>query len=301
MAIARITHRWFGHFLIDRVEPGSALWYFRRDPLAIASLTIIGLLIFAAIFAPWVAPYPHEGQGDPNIVNKFLPPSASHLLGTDSLGRDLLSRIIFGSRTSLAIALLIVSSSALVGTLLGAVAGYVGGWMDNLIMRVTDMFLAFPPLLLAIAIAAALGPSFMNTIIAISLTWWPWYTRIVRGQSISLRERHFVKAAQSMGVKNPIIVRRHILPNVMTPVLVQATADLGAAILTAASLSFIGLGPQPPIADWGMMISEGRLYVLSGRWWIATFSGLAIFLTVLSFNLLGDSVREVADPKLRHG
>jgi peptide/nickel transport system permease protein len=166
-------------------------------------------------------------------------------------------------------------------------------------MRVTDIFLAFPPLLLAIAIAAALGPSFINSMLAIALTWWPWYTRLVRAQAISLRERSFVEAARGIGVKNLTIIWRHILPNVFTPVMVQATLDIGSAILTAAGLSFIGLGTQPPTADWGVMINEGRLYVLSGRWWIATFSGLAIFITTLAFNLLGDGVRDAADPRTR--
>ena len=294
-----IRKRWLGDMAGMQIEPGSALWYFRRDWLAVVSLALILLFIFAAIFAPYLTAYPAEGRGDPNIANKFLAPSQEHILGTDSLGRDLLSRILFGARTSLAIAVAVVGTSAIIGTLLGALAGYFGGWTDEVIMRVTDMFLAFPPLLLAIAIAAALGASFTNTIIAIALTWWPWYTRIVRGQALSIRERNYVRAARSMGVRDLTIVRRHILPNVLTPVLVQATADLGAAILTAAGLSFIGLGPQPPTADWGVMISEGRLYVLSGRWWIATFTGLAMFVTVLAFNLLGDSVRSVADPRAR--
>jgi peptide/nickel transport system permease protein len=189
----------------------------------------------------------------------------------------------------------------LIGLPLGAVAGFFGGWLDEAIMRLTDIFLAFPPLLLAIAIAAALGPSFTNAMLAIALTWWPWYTRIVRGQAWSIRERHFVEAARSMGVTDLTIIRRHILPNVFGPVLVQGTLDLGAVILTAAGLSFIGLGPQPPTADWGIMINEGRLYILAGRWWIATFAGLAIFLTTLAFNLLGDSVRDISDPRTRGG
>jgi peptide/nickel transport system permease protein len=187
----------------------------------------------------------------------------------------------------------------LIGAPLGAVAGFFGGWIDEIIMRVTDVFLAFPPLLLAIAIAAALGPSFFNTMLAIALTWWPWYTRLVRAQAISLRERSFIEAARGIGVKNLTIIWKHILPNVLTPVLVQSTLDLGSAILTGAGLSFIGLGSQPPTADWGNMINEGRLYVLGGRWWMAVFSGLAIFLTALAFNLLGDGVRDAVDPRTR--
>jgi peptide/nickel transport system permease protein len=264
-----------------------------------ASLIIISLMVLVTIFAPALTPYANEGLGDPNLANKFLPPSSKHLFGTDSLGRDLVARLMFGARTSLSIGFLVVVVAVLIGAPLGAVAGYFGGWIDEVIMRVTDIFLAFPPLLLAIGIAAALGPSFVNSMLAIALTWWPWYTRLVRAQAISLRERSFVEAARGIGVKNLTIIWRHILPNVLTPVMVQATLDIGSAILTAAGLSFIGLGTQPPTADWGVMINEGRLYVLSGRWWIATFSGLAIFITTLAFNLLGDGVRDAADPRTR--
>ncbi|MCH7588714.1 MAG: ABC transporter permease [Chloroflexi bacterium] len=211
----------------------------------------------------------------------------------------MLSRIIHGARISLIIASVTLGVGGLIGTTVGLAAGYFGGWVDEVIMRVTDVFLAFPPLLLAIAIASALGPNFFNAILAIALTWWPWYTRLVRAQSLSLRERAFIEAAHGIGVNDLTIIRRHILPNVLTPVLVQATLDIGTAILTAAGLSFIGLGTQPPTADWGVMINIGRLFVLGGRWWIATFSGLAIFLTALAFNLLGDGVRDAADPRTR--
>jgi peptide/nickel transport system permease protein len=196
---------------------------------------------------------------------------------------------------------LVVAAAVLIGTPLGALAGYFGGWTDEVIMRVTDVFLAFPPLLLAVAIAAALGPGYVNAVLAIALTWWPWYTRLVRAQAIALREQPFVEAARSIGVSDLTIIRRHVLPNVLTPVLVQSTVDIGSAILTAAGLSFIGLGPQPPTPDWGAMVNEGRLYVLSGRGWLVTFPGLAIFLTALAFNLLGDSVRDATDPRTRGG
>jgi peptide/nickel transport system permease protein len=178
------------------------------------------------------------------------------------------------------------------------VAGYYGGWIDDLLMRITDIFLAFPPLLLAIAIASALGPSFTNTMIAIAITWWPWYARLVRAQTLSLREEYFIEAARSIGVSDISIIMRHILPNVMTPVLVQATMDVGSAILTAAALSFIGLGIQPPAPDWGKMISTGRIYFIE-RPWFAGSAGAAIFLVTLAFNLLGDAVRDVADPRTR--
>lgn len=299
MTTKNILRRWFGDFALPQMEAGSTIWFFRRDRLAMISLVFIIMLVLVAIFAPLLTPYANEGLGEPNLTNKFLAPNPEHLFGTDSLGRDLVARMMFGARTSLAMGLLVVVVAVLIGAPLGAIAGYFGGWVDEVVMRVTDVFLAFPPLLLAIAIAAALGPSFINSMLAIALTWWPWYTRLVRAQAISLRERSFVEAARGIGVKNLMIIWRHILPNVFTPVMVQATLDIGSAILTAAGLSFIGLGTQPPTADWGVMINEGRLYVLSGRWWIATFSGLAIFLTTLAFNLMGDGVRDAADPRTR--
>jgi peptide/nickel transport system permease protein len=271
---------------------------FRRDWLAVASLIVIVLFIIGAVFAPWLAPYPEQGRGEPNITAKFQPPSREHPLGTDYLGRDVFSRILFGGRTSLSIGFLVVIVASVIGVPLGAIAGYYGGWIDDVLMRITDVFLAFPPLLLAIAIAAALGASFVNSMIAIAVTWWPWYARLVRAQTLSLRERYFVEAARSIGVSNLSIVRRHVFPNVMTPVLVQATMDIGSAILTGAAISFIGLGVQPPTADWGKMISTGRIYFLE-RPWFAGAAGAAIFLVTLAFNLLGDAVRDVADPRTR--
>jgi len=271
---------------------------FRRDWLAVASLVVIVLIVIGAVFAPWLAPYPKQGRGEPNIAEKFQAPSRAHILGTDYLGRDVLSRILFGGQTSLSIGFLVVIVASLIGVPLGAVAGYYGGWIDDILMRVTDVFLAFPPLLLAIAIAAALGASFANTMIAIAVTWWPWYARLVRAQTLSLRERYFVEAARSIGVSNLNIIKDHVFPNVMTPVLVQATMDMGSAILTGAAISFIGLGVQPPTADWGKMISTGRIYFIE-RPWFAGSAGAAIFLVTLAFNLLGDAVRDVADPRTR--
>ena len=273
-------------------------WAFRRDPLAVLSLVILILIILGAIFAPQLSPYPEQGRGDPNILEKFTPPNRQHLLGTDYLGRDVFTRILYGGRSSLAIGFLVVIIAVLIGVPLGAISGYYGGWIDNLMMRTTDIFLAFPPLLLAIALAAALGPRFVNTMIAISFTWWPWYSRLVRAQTLSLRERYFVEAARSIGVPGWKIITSHILPNVMTPVMVQATMDLGGAILVGAAVSFIGLGVQPPTADWGQMVSIGRVYFIE-RPWYAGSAGLAIFLVTLAFNLLGDAVRDAADPHTR--
>jgi peptide/nickel transport system permease protein len=271
---------------------------FRRDPLAIVSLVVILLFILGAVFAPWLAPYPEQGEGAPNIIEKFEPPSREHLLGTDYLGRDVLSRILYGGRSSLGIGFLVVIVATVLGVPIGAIAGYYGGWIDDVLMRVTDIFLAFPPLLLAIAIAAALGPSFTNAMIAIAITWWPWYARLVRAQTLSVRERYFVEAARSIGVSDTNIIARHVFPNIFTPVLVQATMDIGSAILTGAVIAFIGLGVQPPTADWGKMVSTGRIYFIE-RPWYAGSAGAAIFLVTLAFNLLGDAVRDVADPRTR--
>ncbi len=284
---------------INRVTEYQLMWRaFRRDPLAVGSLVIITLFLAGAIFAPWLTPYPEQGLGDPNILEKFTAPNSAHWLGTDYLGRDVLARILYGGRSSLSIGFLVVIIAVGIGVPLGAAAGYYGGWLDNLLMRITDIFLAFPPLLLAIALAAALGASFTNTMIAISFTWWPWYARLVRAQALSLREQYFIEASRSIGVPGWRIIITHVLPNVTTPVLVQATMDLGAAILVGAAISFIGLGVQPPTADWGQMISIGRIYFIE-RPWYAGSAGLAIFLVTLAFNLLGDSLRDAADPHTR--
>lgn len=271
---------------------------FRRDPLAMVSLGVIVFFILGAILAPVLTPFPEQGRGEPNILEKFQPPGRAHPLGTDYLGRDVWARILFGGRSSLSIGFLVVFIASVIGTPIGAIAGYFGGKVDEVLMRVTDVFLAFPPLLLAIAIAAALGASFVNTMIAIAVTWWPWYARLVRAQTLSLREQFFIEAARSIGISDLAIIGRHILPNVLTPVLVQATMDIGSAILTGAAMSFIGLGVQPPTADWGSMISAGRVYFVE-RPWFAGSAGAAIFLVTLSFNLLGDAVRDAADPRTR--
>ena len=222
-----------------------------------------------------------------------------HWLGTDDLGRDVLARLLFGARTSLVVAVGVVALSVLIGVVVGAVSGYFGRWIDEVLMRITDAFLAFPPLLLAVLVAAALGASLRNTLIAISVSWWPWYARQVRAQVLSLRARPFIRAVQAIGVPSRRVIAVHVVPNVMAPVWVQATADLGAVVLTAAGLSFVGLGPRPPTADWGVMIADGRQYVLSGQWWIAGFAGLAVVVVALAFNLIGDVVRDVTDPRTR--
>lgn len=297
MTPARAPERLFGSWL--RQGQSRSVRAFGRDRLAVASFIFLILIILASLFAPFITPYAEQGAGSPNIVDKFEPPGRQYWFGTDQLGRDVLARVLYGGRTSLLAAFGIVFIALGIGTFLGAIAGYLGGWLDEVIMRITDIFLAFPPLLLAITIAAVLESNLRNTVIAVALTWWPWYTRIARGQAISLRERAFVQAAQGLGARDPRIVRKHILPNLLTPVLVQATLDLGTAIMTVTGLSFLGIGVQAPTADWGVMVSEGRLFVQSGIWWVATFPGLMIFLSTLAFNLLGDSIQIILNPKTR--
>ncbi len=279
--------------------PGSAVWYYRRSPLGLLAAGVIAVFVVAAVAAPWLTPFADQGRGDAELPSRLMAPNAVNWLGTDDLGRDILARLLFGARTALIVAVGVVAAAVIIGVLVGAIAGYFGGWVDEILMRITDTFLAFPPLLLAVVVAAALGPSLRNTIVAIAVSWWPWYARQVRAQVLSLRERPFVQALQVVGVPTRQIITRHVIPNAMTPVWVQSTADLGAAVLTAAGLSFVGLGPRPPTADWGVMIADGRQFVLSGQWWIAGFAGLAITLVALAFNLMGDVIRDVTDPKTR--
>ena len=271
---------------------------FFRDRLAAVGLIYIALMIAVAIFAPVVAPYPGQGRGATDLRARFDSPGAQHVFGTDNLGRDVLSRVVYGTRIALVMPAIVALGVVLIGVPLGGIAGYYGGWLDEVVMRVTDIFLAFPGLILAMALVAFLGPGLRNIAIALVVTWWPWYARLVRGMAISLRERPFVKAARTMGVRDSRIVLRHILPNSLGPVIVQMTLDVGAVILEVAALSFIGLGAAPPTPDWGLMISEGRLYVFEA-WWMVVFPGLAIFALVLAFNFVGDGLRDVLDPRSR--
>jgi len=262
-----------------------------RNPVTTFGALILVLLIATALFAPYIAPFPDQGRGLSNLEERLAPPSLRHPLGTDNLGRDILSRLIFGARISLKAALLVVSIVVLVGVPLGLIAGYIGGKVDEFIMRFADMILAFPSLLLAIAIVASLGPNLFNALIAISLPWWPWYTRLMRSQVVTVKESPFIESARAVGVSSVRIMLRHILPNCLSPIIVQATLDMGYIVLSIAALGFLGLGTQPPAADWGVMVSDGREFFLK-QWWISTFSGGAIFLSVLGFNLVGDGIRE---------
>src|SRR5262245_8446530 len=255
-----------------------------RDPLSLVSTIIIVLFILLALFASQLAPYPEEGAGKTHASNTLMPPSSEHWFGADKLGRDILSRIIVGARPALIIPIGVVLFAVLIGAPLGALAGYKGGWLDEIIMRITDLFLAFPSLLLAMAIASALGRGLDKAALALIVSWWPWYIRIRRVLAVSLRERYYVEAAQAASVSDAVIIFRHILPNTLSPILVQATVDMGTVILAMGGLAFLGLGTQPPAPDWGLMVSDGRGYILE-QWWIATFPGIAIFIVVLAFNL----------------
>ncbi len=267
-----------------------------RDPLALASTIVIILFVFIAIFAYQIAPYPEQGAGRTNVPEALGAPSMTHLLGADRLGRDVLSRVIIGARPALIVPMGVVAFAVLIGAPLGAIAGYKGGKIDEIIMRITDLFLAFPSLLLAMAITSALGRGLQNAAIALVVSWWPWYTRLVRGVTVSLRQRYFVEAAKAIGVRDSMIILKHILPNTITPILVQATVDLGTVILAMGGLAFLGLGTQPPAPDWGLMVSEGREYILK-QWWISSFPGMVIFIVVLAFNLVGDTLRDIFDPR----
>jgi peptide/nickel transport system permease protein len=268
----------------------------RRNPLLLTGATIALLLVLVGLLAPLLAPFPGDAGTLTHPTDSLLPPSAQHLFGTDQVGRDLLSRVLYGARISLRIAFLVLLSSVLIGVPLGLAAGFFGGWVDTVIMRVTDVFLAFPALLLSLALAAVLTPSVGNATIAIAATWWPWYARLARGQAVSIAGRPFIEGCRALGVSPLRTLLRHVLPNSLTPVIVQASLDVGGVILTAAALSFLGLGAQDPTPEWGLMVSQGQSYFTT-QWWLVTFPGAAILLAALAFNLVGDGLRDVLDPK----
>ena len=269
-----------------------------RSFSSMLGLGLILLFLFLAAFGPWLAPYPEDTMGAVKLGQRLLPPSSEHWFGTDEMGADILSRVIVGARTSLWIGLLITGIGAGVGIPLGIMAGYHGGVVRAVIMRITDIFLAVPGLALALAIVAALGAGITNCVIALAIVWWPGYVRLIEAKTLAVKEELHVEAARALGAKTFWILRRHILPNCMTPIIVKASMDMGMAILAAASLGFIGLGAKPPHPEWGAMISVARTY-MPDWWWYSAFPGLAIFLTVLGFNLLGDGLRDILDPRSR--
>jgi len=267
---------------------------FARNRLALLGLVIVLALVVIAALAPWIAPYAPD-VGD-LMTTRLLPPSSAHLFGTDDQGRDILSRLLHGSRITLFVVTLVALLAAPIGLLVGTLAGYCGGWVDAALMRVTDIFLAFPRLILALAFVAALGPGIENAVLAIAITSWPPYARIARAETLTIRQADFISAVQLIGASPWRIVLRHIMPLCLPSVIVRVTLDMAGIILTAAGLGFLGLGAQPPMPEWGAMIAAGRAYVLD-QWWVAAGPGLAIFIVSLAFNLLGDGLRDALDPK----
>jgi peptide/nickel transport system permease protein len=264
-----------------------------HNPTALVGLFIVVLLLLAAFLAPWLSPYSPIAQ---DLAGRLAPPSAAHWFGTDELGRDVLARTLYGARVTLTIVALVSIVVAPIGLAVGTVAGYMGGWVDAVLMRITDVFLAFPRLVLALAFAAALGPGIENAVIAISLTAWPAYARIARSETLAIAQSDFIQAAVLQGASAWRILFRHIVPLCLSSLIVRLTLDMAGIILTAAGLGFLGLGAQPPTAEWGAMVSSGRDVILD-QWWVATIPGLAIFIVSLGFNLLGDGLRDVLDPK----
>ena len=275
-----------------------SLYRFRQSSLSVAGLAMVAILLFIAVFGEWLAPYPAHVAGGVNTAARFIAPSAQYWFGTNELGQDVFSLVLAGARISLLAGLAVVILGAVAGTCVGALAGYFGGWTDEVLMRLTDLKLTIPGLVLAMAVAAALSPGITNMIIAIALSWWPGYARLVRGEVMAKKEESFVIAARAIGASTPRILIKHILPNILTPVIVKMSLDMGFAILTVASLGFIGIGVKPPTPEWGSLLSVARNY-MPDYWWTAIFPGLAIFVAVFGFNLLGDGLRDVFDPRSR--
>ncbi|MBL8701041.1 MAG: ABC transporter permease [Alphaproteobacteria bacterium] len=266
---------------------------FRANPLALVGLAIVVVLLLMALLAPWVATHDPLAQ---SLDQRLRPPSAAHWFGTDALGRDIFSRIVYGARITLMVVILVVVTVGPIGLVVGATAGYAGGWLDTALMRVTDIFLAFPRLILALAFVAALGPGIENAVIAIALTAWPPYARVARAEALVIRNADFIAATRLQGASPMRIVLLHVMPLCTPSLIVRTTLDMAGIILTAAGLGFLGLGAQPPLPEWGAMIATGREQIFD-QWWVATAPGLAICIVALGFNLLGDGLRDVLDPK----
>ncbi len=294
-----VTRAWLlsdspGSRLQSRLGQAYLRWLtFRTNPLAVVGLAIVVLLLLAAALAPVIATHDPLRQA---LDQRLLPPSGAHFFGTDSLGRDIFSRVIHGARVTLFVVLLVVVTVGPIGLLVGATAGYAGGWIDTALMRVTDIFLAFPRLILALAFVAALGPGIENAVIAIAFTAWPPYARVARAEALVLRNADFIAAVRLQGASPARIVLRHVIPLCTPSLIVRSTLDMAGIILTAAGLGFLGLGAQPPMPEWGAMIATGREHIFD-QWWVATAPGIAICTVALGFNLLGDGLRDVLDPK----
>jgi peptide/nickel transport system permease protein len=270
------------------------LWLLWRNPLVLVGLVIIVLWVLIAIFASQVAP------GDPrqqNVSNRLNPPSETYRFGTDELGRDMFTRVVYGGRITIPAGLAVIVLSSIIGTLIGAVAGYAGGRWDELLMRLTELFMAFPTIILALAITAALGPDLRNAVVALVIVWWPTYARLIRGLVLDIKSKEYVEGARSIGAPGIYILFRTVLPNCIAPAIVLATLDIGNAILTFAGLSFLGLGPDPTSPEWGRMVSIGIDFF--DQWWMWLYPGLAIAILVMAFNFIGDGLRDMLDPRLR--
>lgn len=275
-------------------KKNNPFWYkLKQNKMTLVGIAILLLIVLLAIIVPFLSPY------EPNkidLVNKFQPPSASHWFGTDEVGRDIFTRIFYGAILSLGLGILIIFIAALLGTIIGSISGYLGGIVDTIIMRLVDMVLAFPSLILAMSLAAVLGPNIQNAMLAIAIVKVPVYIRLARAETLGLKEKLFVKSAETFGINKGLIIMKHIIPNAVSPVIIQATLDVGDTILLIATLGFLGLGAQPPTPEWGAMISVGWTYLLS-YWWYPVFPGLFLFLAAGALNLIGDGVRDVLDPK----
>jgi peptide/nickel transport system permease protein len=266
----------------------------RRNPLAMVGLTIVAVLLLMAAFAPWIATHDPIAQ---DLSQRLLRPMTNgHLMGTDEFGRDIFSRVVYGARVTLYIVTLVAVTAPVFGLLVGTVSGYAGGWVDQVLMRITDIFLAFPKLILALALVAVLGPGIENAVLAIALTSWPPYARVARAETLTVRNSDYIAAVRLQGAGPSRIVWGHIMPMCLPSVIIRVTLDMAGVILTAAGLGFLGLGVQPPMPEWGLMISSGRKFLFE-QWWVATMPGLAIFVVSLGFNLLGDGLRDVLDPR----
>ncbi|MGH7067679.1 MAG: ABC transporter permease [Acetobacteraceae bacterium] len=276
------------------------LWVLAENPSAILGLGLVVAFLLLAAFGPLIVPDPRDAMGAMHLGQKLLPPSRLHWFGTDEMGDDILTRVVMATRTSLWVGITITGIAVLVGAPLGVAAGYFGGGIRSLIMRITDVFLCVPGLVLALAIVAALGPSLWHGVVALAIVWWPGYVRLIEAKALTLRREAFVDAALTMGASHVRVLATHILPNSVSPLVVKASMDMGLAILAAASLGFIGLGAKPPAPEWGAMISTGRTY-MPDYWWYSVFPGLFIFLTVLGFNLFGDGLRDIFDPRSARG
>jgi peptide/nickel transport system permease protein len=278
-------------------ETKRAIKLVRRNPIMLSGFSIILLLICVAIFAPFIAPYAPDAR---DWGNRLAPPSDAHLFGTDEKGADILSKVIFGSRTTILLALTVSSVAGAFGVFFGLISAYRGGAVDTIMMRIADIFFSVPALVLAVAIVMVIGPGIFNVMVAIIIVRWPQYARLARGESLKVKNEDYVKAAQSLGASDSRIIVKHVLPNILAPSLVFATMDMGAIIIIAAGLSFLGLGAGPGSSEWGRMVADGRQYFL-GQPWLVIFPGLAIFISVLSFNLMGDGLRDIMDPVTRRG